>query len=106
MVREKNITLVKAVQKSESMGNVGYLWGVDKNILGLEIPQGFSFSSISVMWFSFGAGFRAEANFGTTTGGIMRTLKEDDTPFASLEELKNAYPKLFEVTGDFSVMNP
>lgn len=50
---------------------------------------------------------KAAASFLATTAktpNYMRGLKEDNSAFSNLEELRAAYPKLFEVTGDFNVM--
>lgn len=103
----KNITLDEAVQKAKSMDNTGYLWVIPENILELEIPQGCKFSVIGVMWFNFDTGFTATAVFPATTAkapNYIRWLKEPNHPFSNLEELREAYPKLFEVSGDFHVM--
>lgn len=104
---EKNITLDEAVQKSKDMLNKGYLWIVDENILDLEVPHGCVFNCIGVTWFSFAEGYTVAAIFPATTAktpNYMRGLKEDNSAFSNLEELRAAYPKLFEVTGDFNVM--
>ena len=106
---QENIYLANAVQASESMGNTSYLWIVRQNILGLEVPQELEFDCISVGWFRFSAVFYVQAFFKSTTANIpslVRPLEEDDTHFKSLEELKEVYPELFNVTGSFRVVTP
>ena len=106
---QENISLVVAVQASESMHNTGYQWKIRQNILGLKVPQGLDFDFISVGWFSFLPGFYVQAFFKSTTANIpslVHPLKEDDTNFKSLEELKKVYPELFNVTGSFRVVTP
>ena len=103
----ENITLDEAVQKSKSMNCTSYIWIVKENVLELETPQDNAFNSIGVVWHSFTDKYTAAANFSSTKKGVydnMVGLKEDNSPFSNLEELREAYPKLFEVKGDFRIL--
>ena len=104
----KNISLDDAVQKSRSMNNTSYIWIVEENVLELEIPQDHTFDSIGVVWHSFNEHCTAAVNLPSTKKGVldaMGILKEDNLPFANLEELRQTYPKLFEVKGDFRILS-
>lgn len=106
-VAEENITLEDAVQKSKSMNATSYLWIIEENVLNLEIPEDHTFDSIGVVWNSFTETCTTAASFTSSTDGVMdcmRGLKEDGKPFTNLEELREAYPKLFEVTGEFRIL--
>ena len=107
MATVKNITLDEAVQKAKSTNGTSYLWIVHENVLDLEIPEDHSFDSIGVVWKIFNEHCTAAVNLPSNKEGVldaMRPLKEDNSPFDNLEELRQAYPKLFEVKGDFRIL--
>ena len=103
----ETITLDEAVQKAKSMNCTLYLWIVHENVLGLEIPQDHSFDRIGVIGHGFYKHYTAAVSFPSTREGIpdtIRSLKEGHSSFENLEKLRQAYPKLFEVKGDFRII--
>ena len=103
----ENIKLDEAIQKAKSMNNTAYLWIIEENVLNLDIPQDHAFNSIGIVWHSFTDTCTAAVNLPSTKEGVcdaMAGLKEDNSPFANFEELREAYPKLFEVNGEFRVL--
>ncbi len=100
---EQKMTLEEAILKSEGMSKNLYLWIVHENVLAVDVPEGHTFEGIGVTWKHLAKTYGVTADFhpADDKGNIMRNLNDDGGKFASLEALRNAFPKLFEVTGNF-----
>ena len=102
-----NITLDEAVQKAQSTKGTLYIWFVCENVLDREIPQGHSFGKTFVIWNIYNRRCIAGVELPSAKEGVLDTvqlLKEDNCPFDNQDELRQAYPKLFEVTGNFRIL--
>lgn len=103
----ENITLDEAVQKSQTMNNTSYLWIIHENVTGLVVPDTHSFRCIGVVWHNFTETLSAAALLPTAQKGMhdfMANLKEGGGAFSNFEELRVTHPKLFEVTGEFRIL--
>jgi len=102
----ENIKLDDAIQKSKSMNNTSYLWIIEENVLDLDIPQDHIFYCIGVIWHSFTDICTVCSILLSTRKGVFDAmgLKEDNSPFANFEELRQSYPKLFEVEAEFRIL--
>lgn len=103
----ENITLDEAVQKAKSMNGTSYLWIVHENVLGVKIPQDYSFGSLGIVWHSYNDHCTASVELHPANKNgdeAMLSLKDDPMYFENLDELRQAYPKLFEVKGDFRIL--
>ena len=104
----KNVTLDEAIQKSQTMNNTSYLWIIEENVIELEVPEHHRFSNIGVVWHNFTQTLTAAASLPSTKKGVldlMAILKEDGgRTFSNFEELRATHPKLFEVKGDFRIL--
>lgn len=100
----ESITLKDAVRKSKSINATSYFWITEVNVLNLEIPEDQTFGSIGVVWNNFTETCTAHVNFLLSKYGVIVGLRNDDKLFSSLEELRDAHPKLFEVPGEFSIL--
>ena len=103
----ENIKLDEAIQKAKSMNNTSYLWIIEENVLNLDIPQDHAFASLGLIWHNFTDECTAAVNLPSIKEGVydaMVGLKEDNNPFANFEELRQSYPKLFEVKGELRIL--
>ena len=103
----ENITLDDAIQKSQSMDNTSYIWIIQENVLGLEVPDNHAFSNIVVLWYNYPETLIADTYFSPTKKGvnsIFRNLKDGDATFSNFEELRRAHPKLFNAKGIFRIL--
>lgn len=101
---EQKMTLEEAILKSKVMSEELYLWFVDENVIAIDVPEGHTFGIIGVTWRPLAGTYKAAVDFPAVNGmgSIMQILNGDDRRFESLEALRNTFPKLFEVTGNFS----
>ena len=108
----ENITLEEAIRKSHSMMKEKntFIWKTKENIFDYaDFSEGFAFNSICVMWGKHTYAFTCYVTVDTVPHTadndtfIIGTNKNNGY-FASLEELRRAYPKLFEVKGEFKAI--
>jgi len=103
------ITLGEAIKKSYSMKKNTFIWTTKEDIFGCVFTEEYAFNSIGVMW-------------GKRTHAYNCYIVVDNVPlspdnntffigtnynnghFASLEELRKAHPKLFNVKGEFKAL--
>ena len=95
----------EAVRKSlDSATNILYIWNTRENIFEKEeIFETNTFDSIVIMWRPISGFFYASAIVCNDNNGEennMYPLLQKHTK-AGLEELHQAWPKLFEITGLF-----
>ena len=100
----EKITLDEAVRKSfDSATNNLYIWNTRENIFEQDIFETDTFDSIVIMWRPISGFFYASAIVCTDNNGgenQMYPLLEKQNK-AGLEELRKAWPKLFQITGIF-----
>lgn len=103
------ITLEEAIRKSHSMKKNTFIWKTKEDIFGCAFSAEYAFNSIGVMW-----GRRTYAYTCYVTVDNLPYHAENDTffigtnynngHFDSLEELRKAHPKLFNVKGEFKAL--
>jgi len=106
---EELFTLEEAIQKSHSMKKNTFIWRTKEDIFSCIFSEGYAFNSIGVMW-----GRHTYAYTCYVAVDIVPYTPDNDTffigtnhnngHFASLEELRKAHPRLFEVKGEFKAL--
>ena len=103
------ITLDEAILKSNSMKKNTFIWITKEDIFGSMFSEEYAFNSIGVMWgrrtYAYTC-YMAVNNVPSTpdTVPFMIGTNLNNGYFPSLEILRQAHPKLFEVTGEFKAL--
>lgn len=100
----EKITLDEAIRKShDCAANNLYIWNTRENIFDQDIFEANTFDSIVIMWRPVSGFFYASAIVCNNANGMennMYPLVQKQNK-AGLEELRQAWPKLFEIIGTF-----
>lgn len=103
-----DITLEEATKSSYTKESNTFFWRTKENIFGdAHFSEGFDFNSLCVMWgrhtYAYTCYMQVNQVLSTNNvNTIMVGINKNNGYFASLEELRKAYPKLFEVKGEFT----
>ena len=100
----EKVTLEEAVQMSKCIFNISFRWIINENILEEDTPcENCVFGNTEVFWRqSYTGGFKISANFPYQKSSVATSVSYH---FTSLEALREAYPKLFELNGKFKVIH-
>lgn len=106
---EELITLEEAIQKSHTMKKNTFIWRTEENIFDSAFSKEYAFNSIGVMWGRHTYAYTCYVAVDNVpyTGDndtFMVGTNYNNGYFASLKELRQAHPHLFEVKGEFKAL--
>ena len=98
----EKITLDEAIRRSYQSKKNTFVWQTTEDVLGCVFFEEYTFKNISVLWGHNTYEFSCLLVFTTQDGTpFVVGVNSNNGTFPEQEKMRQALPRLFEVTGDF-----
>ena len=103
------ITLEEAILKSHSMKKNTFIWRTKEDIFGCVLSEEYGFNCIGVMWgrrtYAYNCYVAVDSlPYSADNDTFFVGTNHNNGYFVSLQELRKAHPRLFNVKGEFKTL--